>query len=465
MIGTVGPFIKQLESLILQAEKIAITVNLIGNRDKVTSVDINTACWQPQRYYCWGYVNRKYFRANTLADALEEAAKVAGKLDTIDISTLSVKTQKSPVKGAQLKDLCISALFEYFDKTPPSPEELKAKQDAIKKAQKEKQAINQSLRKELSDLLSHENVKQWNKRLSDAQSVQPFKKLELVGKNLSGIKLVDMAECNFSHSNLSNAMVEECKLSKSNFTAVDFENAKFSNIDLSGVNLSAANLSNAAFKAVDFRAANLSAANLSNATFKNCYYDESTQWPDNNVPQGLKWTGKGPDPAALAKLEQRKKSEGPVDMETFMKRLSENIDSSRVKKALSMLKKDSFQLYVDVGENGLTGVVKSQNDPDLVYSCQLNSSGNFCCCTQNLNPCGGLRGAICKHILVLVIGIANAKEMDADSLDSWVQRSLLHQPQLDKDAMGEVLIKYKGADAGEVDWRPTETVPEDFYAF
>jgi hypothetical protein len=25
-------------------------------------------------------------------------------------------------------------------------------------------------------------------------------------------------------------------------------------------------------------------------------------------------------------------------------------------------------------------------------------------------------------------------------------------------------LKFKGAEAGEVDWRPTETIPEDFYS-
>jgi hypothetical protein len=37
-------------------------------------------------------------------------------------------------------------------------------------------------------------------------------------------------------------------------------------------------------------------------------------------------------------------------------------------------------------------------------------------------------------------------------------------PALDKDAMSETFIKYKGAEAGTVDWRPTETIPEDYYA-
>jgi len=35
---------------------------------------------------------------------------------------------------------------------------------------------------------------------------------------------------------------------------------------------------------------------------------------------------------------------------------------------------------------------------------------------------------------------------------------------LDKNAISATFIKYKGAEAGEIDWRPTETIPEDYYA-
>ena len=52
------------------------------------------------------------------------------------------------------------------------------------------------------------------------------------------------------------------------------------------------------------------------------------------------------------------------------------------------------------------GVVKSQSSKDLVYSCRLAADGAFGCCTQNLRPCGGLRGALCKHLLVLIVGLA-----------------------------------------------------------
>jgi hypothetical protein len=36
--------------------------------------------------------------------------------------------------------------------------------------------------------------------------------------------------------------------------------------------------------------------------------------------------------------------------------------------------------------------------------------------------------------------------------------------QFDSDKLSATFIKYKGAQAGELDWRPTETIPEDFYA-
>ena len=47
---------------------------------------------------------------------------------------------------------------------------------------------------------------------------------------------------------------------------------------------------------------------------------------------------------------------------------------------------------------------------------------------------------------------------------AWADASKAHSPILDKDAMSETFLKYKGAEAGDIDWRPTETVPEDFYA-
>ena len=39
------------------------------------------------------------------------------------------------------------------------------------------------------------------------------------------------------------------------------------------------------------------------------------------------------------------------------------------------------------------------------------------------------------------------------------------RPGSDSELAAETFLQYKAAQAGEIDWRPTETIPEDFYAY
>jgi uncharacterized protein YjbI with pentapeptide repeats len=169
-----------------------------------------------------------------------------------------------------------------------------------------------------------------------------------------------------------------------------------------------------------------------------------------------------------AKRQIAKKIEKEVgrvtDIATFLKALELRADKSKIDKATKMLKAEKFQLFNDITESHLNGVVKSQTDPDLVYACRIESGGQYACCTQNLNICGGLRGSICKHLLVLIIGLVKAGQLDPSDIDGWIAKTHDTKPELNKETMGEIFIRYKGAEAGEVDWRPTETVPEDYYA-
>jgi uncharacterized protein YjbI with pentapeptide repeats len=169
---------------------------------------------------------------------------------------------------------------------------------------------------------------------------------------------------------------------------------------------------------------------------------------------------------AKAKVNQKiARSVGAVtDTASFLKALGVRIELPKIQKAASMLKASGFKLFHDLTDAHLAGVVKSQTDPDLVYACRLNADGTYACCTQNLNICGGLRGAPCKHLLVLMIGLVQAGELDPAAVDAWLSNSTNLKPALDKEQMGEIFLKYKGAEAGEVDWRPTETMPEDYYA-
>jgi hypothetical protein len=147
-----------------------------------------------------------------------------------------------------------------------------------------------------------------------------------------------------------------------------------------------------------------------------------------------------------------------------MKRLEGQVDVKRLSRALEMLRAESFQLYSQVEADGLVGVVRSQTEPDLVYSGRLASDGRFGCCTQDLALCMGLRTALCKHLLVLIVGLAKEGKVNRGQVDGWVRASRTKKPTLDQDVMSETLLRYKAAQAGAIDWRPTETIPEDYYA-
>src|SRR5262249_7991150 len=135
-----------------------------------------------------------------------------------------------------------------------------------------------------------------------------------------------------------------------------------------------------------------------------------------------------------------KNSEAPVktatiDIDTFMESLDRKCDTAKLGKALLMLKAERFQLFSQIEKDSLVGVVKSQTNADLVYSCRLASDGSFSCCTQNLRPCGGLRGSLCKHLLVLVVGLTKGGELDPAAVDEWVAASRKKRPDIDEGLM------------------------------
>jgi hypothetical protein len=159
-----------------------------------------------------------------------------------------------------------------------------------------------------------------------------------------------------------------------------------------------------------------------------------------------------------------KATETSTTIAQFVKSLEHATDVERMAKVKKMLRADSFQLFSEVNDDHVTGVVKSQTDASLFYACKITSQGDFMCCTQNLNVCGGLRGAPCKHLLLLMIGLAQGGAVDIAALSKWAAATKKKSAALDKNAMSATFIKYKGAQAGEIDWRPTETIPEDYYA-
>ncbi len=153
-----------------------------------------------------------------------------------------------------------------------------------------------------------------------------------------------------------------------------------------------------------------------------------------------------------------------LNFDSFMARVRPCLDGVKLAKATAMLRAERFHLFSKVDDSALVGIVRSQSSATRVYSCRLAADGTYSCCTQNLRWCGSLRGSLCKHLLVLIVGLAKAGDIDLDRLARWVESSERNQPSLDKEVMSATFLRYQGAQAGEVDWRPTETIPEDFYA-
>jgi uncharacterized protein YjbI with pentapeptide repeats len=467
-LAPTGPNLAQLSQVAWRSRFLWVSAELVPHSGERIRLDIR----QSGPPSAWGSAtqrgtSRSYRGARSFADALAGVVTDVHRLGRLDVDSVTCRSEDSPLRGTRLKDLCVAALCEAFGEPVPSSEDLDNKRKARRAAAREKGNQSRALRKELLALLAEgeDGVAQWNKRRTEAASIAPLKKADLAGKDLTGVRLVDVPEGRFIGATLSEADLSEATFRRADFGKATLTNARLCKADLRDASFAGADLQNADLSGARVQGADFSGARLNGSRWKGTQFDEKTKWPKGfSLPETLRWTGKGPDPAALAAIATHKKKEGPIDLAAFMKRLEKAVDKPRMQKALSMLKKDRFQLFVETSGTQLSGVVKSQSDPDLVYSAVLSASGAFSCCTQNLNVCGGLRGALCKHLLVLIIGLAQSAQMEADTLDDWVQRSTLHQPALQRDVQSAILLRYKGVEAGEIDWRPTETVPEDYYA-
>jgi hypothetical protein len=332
-----------------------------------------------------------------------------------------------------------------------------------------------SLREEmLQDLLGGAaGLARWNARPEQQRrSAGLFRGADLRGALLSGANLasLDLSGALLDRANLAGAWLLECNLEQASFQGANLERAwcagaclreaNFQSSALARANLRGcdcrkarfpgANLIAANLDGADLRGADLAGGNLTGASVASARYDAQTSFPPTFAPaQALEWAGEGSPPVAF---------------DVFVKHLRQDVDTGRLGRALDMLKGERFWLYSQVDEGSLCGVVKSQTEEGLVYSCRLASDGSFACCSQDLELCLGLRTALCKHILVLVVGLARGRKIDPCAVERWVKASKSRRPKLDREAMSETFLRYKSAEAGEIDWRPTETIPEDYYA-
>lgn len=154
----------------------------------------------------------------------------------------------------------------------------------------------------------------------------------------------------------------------------------------------------------------------------------------------------------------------------FVRKINSSISDEkippRIDKAIKMYKKEVNLLYIEKDNNGLKAVIKSQTHPEnLEYAVNLTSNGDFFCGTQNLFPCGGLRGKICKHIILASFAAIKSNQGTVDELIQWIDKTKTKKPYFDKDYATRIFLKYQNALDGKIEWRPVEILPEDFIAF
>jgi uncharacterized protein YjbI with pentapeptide repeats len=480
--GTVGPAIGQLEGLRKK------TRNLILNAVvRLPEGPIDLQVWTPAGDNILTYLSSRRstqtssenVTLRSLGEALFEKTRPWAH-GTLLPGSVTVHAKKCPLPAEELLGLAAAAWCEAFGVEVPAPDEL-TRQRADFQAGRDRE------RGQLLDLLrgGPEGVARWNGvGREERKQVGSFAGADLAVADLTG---VDLAWLDFPQSRFDGARLHQAHLQSGNFTEAHFEKAdlrechgfgaRFDRASFRGALLAGAglwecslreaclvgaDLTGADLTGADLGGADLSGTTLEGAKLRQARFDAQTRFPagSERLARGMKWAGTGPNPILATPPPA---PAGPIDLATFLQRLAANVEPARLRKALQMLRTDRFQLYADPGEQALAGVVKSQTDKSLVYSCRLAAGGSFACCTQNLNVCGGLHGALCKHLLVLIVGLAKKGQLDLARIDQWVADSKLVQPALDKDVMSEPLLRYQAAQHGEIDWRPTETIPEDFY--
>ena len=116
-----------------------------------------------------------------------------------------------------------------------------------------------------------------------SSDVMPFRGLDLVGANLSGLRL----GCR------DKERVEGCK-SAADFQGALLQGANLSEMDLEGANLSTADLRNADLRDTDLSGAILLGSLLGGAQFSGACWSGTTVWPDDFSPGGDGDSGSGP---------------------------------------------------------------------------------------------------------------------------------------------------------------------------
>jgi len=171
---------------------------------------------------------------------------------------------------------------------------------------------------------------------------------DLFGANLRG---ADLRGANLSCANLSNANLFGADLRGANLRDADLRDADLRGANLRDANLFGANLRGADLRGADLRGANLSNANLSGASMDQMIWDIHTVFYPLQCPDSGSYIGYKKASGLVVELEI------PADA----RRSSATSRKCRASKAKVLS-------ITDINGNPAGGQVKSNYDPDFVYT-------------------------------------------------------------------------------------------------
>jgi len=521
-----GPKVEELSAMALKAKRVDISI-LVEMRSQVWKLKFSheagwaRAHWYKDEYAGFTSVGSTFADFTTLQEAIVHAATMLVH-GTLQPDTLEIQISNGRLRE-KFYQRTLEALSEAFGVPAATPEEVgQAKDD--KQSQEEEQAA--VVIAELKGGV--DGLKKWAKRASKEWNDLPkchsadlsgavldgvyfppisdfqgsnFDQTSMVKTKLNGdfskstFRSAVMTECDLNHISLEEADLSSADFRQAKLRIVNLNGANLSNTDLRRADLSLARLQGATLDGTDLRGANLShfeiqGVDLSRTifderayrqaaswresdpdavtTFQCAEFDEHTRFPDpTRYPISMWWRGKGVDPLNRSAQDVASRSDfcSPEELLALLKGFWWGEEINRLGKVLPMLRSGQNEIAVGSSGKEVAGVVKSLKKPDAVYACRLTHEGAFSCCSKNLRPCGGLRGDICKHIMLLLFAMAVAGKLRPDELAKWITASQSQKPELDKSLMEDVFAQKKKLGATKMTWKSVATQPADFKTF
>ncbi|MCR9234543.1 MAG: pentapeptide repeat-containing protein [bacterium] len=220
-----------------------------------------------------------------------------------DFDSIKIETKKSPVKGAELKQLILAVCLEAFGREVPGNEDLV---DRVKQTQKK----HKDLRSQCFEWLQNGSagIANWNQlRVDEREAVGNLGKCQLSNRDLRNVRFgnqdlrgsdfreaslqgarfggADCRDVDFSGANLSETWLSGAKLLHANFSNALCRDATIRAADCRNAIFTGTNLSNVDLSFTDLRGVDLSSAKLDGVQLFRVMYDEQTRFPRKFVAE------------------------------------------------------------------------------------------------------------------------------------------------------------------------------------